>query len=153
MPDFNADAYSRTVDLFTGARNARVSLPSLKMQLSDCTSMIGSPRIDGMPKPKNPGNVTEAKIIGNMGALSLMERRIDEYQRLIFDAERVIESMEQFGEGDGGDAAFLRYYYLMGMTQAEAARRAGYSENYRKEKASIALVHASFAVERLGIFE
>ena len=104
-----------------------------------------------MPRAKNPGNVTEAKIIGNIGAASLMEQRIERYQQLIFDAERVIESMEDFGEGDGGDAAYLRYYYLMGMTQAKAAEKAGYSYNYRKEKATIALVHASFAVERMGL--
>ena len=102
MPKFDSRAYSRTCDLFNAARNARVSLPSLKEQL-------------------------------------------------IFDAERVIESMEDFGEGDGGDAAYLRYYYLMGMTQAKAAEKAGYSYNYRKEKATIALVHASFAVERMGL--
>ena len=137
--------------MFNAARNARVSLPALKEQLDDCCDMIGSPRLDGMPKGKGGANVMEDKIIGNMGAISLMERRISEYQRMIFDAERVIESMEQFGEGDGGDAAYLRYYYLMGKTQAEAAKKAGYAHSYRKEKASVALIHASFAVERMGL--
>ena len=151
MPNFDTMAYSRALRIFTMARNARISLPSLIAQRDECADLIGSPKLDGMPKPKNPGNVNEAKIIGNIGAISLMERRIEEYQQHIFDAERIIENMEEFGEGDGGDAAFLRYYYLMGKTQAEAADLAGFSYNYRKEKASIALVHASFAVERMGL--
>ena len=86
-----------------------------------------------------------------MGLMEMVESRRQHYERIMADAERVIENMEDFGEGNGGDAAFLRYHYMMGMSQEDACAKAGYSRSYYKEKNSLALVHASYAVMRLGL--
>lgn len=151
MPDFDAHAYARTVDIFTKAQDARKSLPSLVEQIRDSVDMLSAVQIDGMPKGSSSENPQETRLISHIGLLELMENRQREYEQIVADAERVIENMEDFGDGSGYDAAFLRYVYLQGMTQQAACKKIGYSESYYKEKNSIALVHASFAVTRLGM--
>lgn len=151
MPEFDADSYARTVDLFISAKEARESLPSLVSQIADSVDLLSSVKLDGMPHGNSAENPQEAKIIAHMGLMELMGQRKERYEQLLFDCERVIQNMEDFGEGNGSDAAFLRYCYMQGMTQQDACERAGHARSYYKEKNSIALVHASYALKRLGL--
>lgn len=151
MPDFDAALYARTVDLFTSAKEARAALPSLIAQIRDSVDLMGAVKLDGMPRGTSSGNPQEEKIVAHIGLMDLMERRKARYEQLLCDCERVIQNMEDFGDGNGTDAAYLRYCYLQGMTQEKACQKSGHARSYYREKNSIALIHASYAVKRLGL--
>lgn len=148
---FDAPAYEAAESLFTRAYQARKSLKSLIDQISDSCEMLGSPMGDGMPRQRGGENAVENRMVEHADLMQRLTAKRDEYKRVLEDCERVIDDMLEHGEGDGGDASFLRYRFMQGLSQAKAAKKSGYSESHGKEKGEIALVHASAAVRRLGL--
>lgn len=151
MSEFDAEAYDAAKNLFKEALNARKSLPAVKMQLEDAYTVLRSPKMDGMPGSTDGENAVERALVDRIGLISQLKERRDYLEGTIVNAGRVIEDMVRSGDGDGGDEAFLRYYYLQGMSKAKAARKSNYSVAYAQEKDEIAVVHASGAVRRLGL--
>lgn len=148
MVEFDAEAYNATVNLFKMALTVRRSLPSLVAQIRDSADMLGSPAPDGMPKGKGGENKTEQRMVRHADLMARMHAKQREYERIAADCEAVVEDME--GRFDD-NAAFLRYRFMQGKSQAKAADACGYVSDYGKEKEEIALVHAAKSVRALGL--
>lgn len=148
MVEFDAEAYSAATNLFKAAHMVRKSLPSIVAQIADSVDMLGMRPLDGMPRQKTNDNGVERHMVEHVELLERLYAKRDEYRRVANDCESVIEAMEDDCDDNG---AFLRYHFMQGMTQGEAAQRCGYVRDYGKEKSEIALVHASKYVRRLGL--
>ena len=148
MVEFDAEAYNAALNLFKMASMVRKSLPSLISQIADSANMLGSPAPDGMPKQKSGDNKTEQRMVEHADLMARMKAKRDEYRELVSDCEAVVEDMEDRCDDN---AAFLRYHFMQGLTQAEAAQRCGYVREYGKEKAEIAIVHAARSMRSLGL--
>jgi len=148
MVEFDAEAYNAASNMFEMAKTIRRSLPALVEQIADSYSVLGSPAPDGMPKAKGGGNATEDRMVRHSDLMMRMEAKRDEYRQVVDDCESVVEDMESRFDDN---AAFLRYHFMQGMSQAKAAKRCGYVKEYGKEKAEIALVHAARSMRSLGL--
>ena len=152
MRDFDPAAYQSGKNLFEKARKIRLSLPSLINQIADTVDMLGTARIDGMPKGSSSGNPMEERYLKRIETVRKMEDKRDGFRSVLDDCERIIENMELHNECYASDAAFLRSYYLCGKSEVKAAKEAFIAASYAHEKKEVALVHASHAARRLGIF-
>lgn len=139
-------------NLFEKARKIRLSLPSLINQIADTVDMLGTARIDGMPKGSSSGNPMEERYLKRIETVRKMEDKRDGFRSVLDDCERIIENMELHNECYASDAAFLRCYYLSGMSERKTAQELYFSPHYAHEKKEVALVHASHAARRLGMF-
>lgn len=148
MTEFDAEAYNAASNLFRMAQMVRKSLPSIIAQIADSVDMLGSKPLDGMPRSRTGVNGVEDFMVNHVELLDKLSARRDEYRRVQTDCESVVESMED--ECDD-NAAFLRYHFMQGMTQGDAAQRCGYVRDYGKEKSEIAIVHAAKHVRKLGL--
>ena len=148
MVEFDAEAYNAASNLFRSAQMVRKSLPSIIAQISDSVDMLGSKPLDGMPRSSGNENGVERFMVEHVDLLDRLHAKRDEYRRIQTDCERVVESMEDDCDDNG---AFLRYHFMQGMTQGEAAQRCGYVRDYGKEKSEIAIVHAAKHVRKLGL--
>ena len=152
MRDFDTAAYQSVKNLFETARKIRLSLPSLINQIADTVDMLGTARIDGMPKGSASGNPMEERYLKRIETVRRMEDKRDDFRSVLDDCEQIIANMELHNDCYASDAAFLRLHYLCGMSERKTAKECGYSEKYGHEKKEVALVHASHAARRLGIF-
>ena len=143
MVEFDAEAYNAASNLFRSAQMVRKSLPSLIAQIADSCDMLGSKPLDGMPRGSGDNGV-ERFMVEHVDLLDRLHAKRDEYRRIQTDCE----SMEDECDDNG---AFLRYHFMQGMTQGEAAQRCGYVRDYGKEKSEIAIVHAAKHVRKLGL--
>ena len=148
MTEFDAEAYNAASNLFRMAQMVRKSLPSIIAQIADSVDMLGAKPLDGMPRKPTGANGVENFMVNRVELLDNLAARRDEYRRVQTDCESVVESMED--ECDD-NAAFLRYHFMQGMTQGDAAQRCGYVRDYGKEKSEIAIVHAAKHVRKLGL--
>lgn len=148
MSEFDAEAYNAASNLFRMAQMVRKSLPSIIAQIADSVDMLGAKPLDGMPRSRTGVNGVEDFMVNHVELLDKLSVRRDEYRRVQTDCESVVESMED--ECDD-NAAFLRYHFMQGMTQGDAAQRCGYVRDYGKEKSEIAIVHAAKHVRKLGL--
>ena len=148
MTEFDAEAYNAASNLFRMAQMVRKSLPSIIAQIADSVDMLGAKPLDGMPRSRTGENGVENFMVNHVELLEKLSARRDEYRRVQTDCEAVVESMED--ECDD-NAAFLRYHFMQGMTQGDAATRCGYVRDYGKEKSEIAIVHAARHVRKLGL--
>ena len=148
MVEFDAEAYNAVSNLFRSAAMVRKSLPSIIAQIADSSDMLGARPLDGMPRQRTGANGVESFMVGHVELMEKLHSKRDEYRRIQTDCEAVVESMEDDCDDNG---AFLRYHFMQGMTQGDAAQRCGYVRDYGKEKSEIALVHASKHMRRLGL--
>ena len=148
MVEFDAEAYSAATNLFKAAQMVRKSLPSIVAQIADSVDMLGAQPLDGMPHGKTNENGVERYMVAHVGLMESLYAKRDEYRRIQADCEAVVEAMEDDCDDNG---AFLRYHFMQGMTQGEAAQRCGYVRDYGKEKSEIAIVHAAKHVRKLGL--
>lgn len=148
MAEFDPEAYNAASNLFRAALMVRKALPSLIAQIADSMDMLGAKPADGMPRAKTNVNGVEQFMVNHVQLMDDLVARRDEYRRVQADAEAVVEAMEDEFDDNG---AFLRYHFMQGMTQADAAQRCGYVRDYGKEKSEIAIVHASRHMRSLGL--
>jgi hypothetical protein len=148
MVEFDAEAYNAASNLFKSAAMVRRSLPSIIDQIADSTDMLGIKPPDGMPRQKHGENHAERHMVEHVDLMDRLNSKRDEYRRIQSDCEAVVETMEDDCDDNG---AFLRYHFMQGMTQGEAAQRCGYVRDYGKEKSEIAIVHAAKYVRKLGL--
>lgn len=148
MVEFDAEAYNAASNLFRSAAMVRRSLPSLVDQIADSVDMLGLKPPDGMPRQKTNDNAVERAMVEHVMLVNKLRDRRDEYRRIQADCESVVEAMEDDCDDNG---AFLRYHFMQGMTQADAAQRCGYVRDYGKEKSEIAIVHAAKYMRKLGL--
>lgn len=148
MVEFDAEAYNAASNLFRSAAMVRRSLPSLVDQIADSVDMLGLKPPDGMPRQKTNDNAVERAMVEHVMLVDKLRDRRDEYRRIQADCESVVEAMEDDCDDNG---AFLRYHFMQGMTQADAAQRCGYVRDYGKEKSEIAIVHAAKYMRKLGL--
>jgi len=148
MAEFDAEAYNAASNMFRLAQTVRRSLPSLIAQIADSVDMLGSKPPDGMPHGKTNENGIENQMIAHVELMDRLTAKRDEYRRINADCEAVVEAMEDDCDDNG---AFLRYCFMQGKTQGDAAVLCGYVRDYGKEKSEIAIVHASRYVRILGL--
>lgn len=148
MPGFDPEAYNAAYNLFKAALMVRRALPSLVRQIADSCDMLGMKPMDGMPRARTNANGVEDFMVNHVQLMDDLIARREEYRRVQADAEAVVEAMEDEFDDNG---AFLRYHFMQGMTQGDAAQRCGYVRDYGKEKSEIAIVHASRHMRRLGL--
>lgn len=148
MVEFDAEAYNAASNLFRSAAMVRKSLPSIISQIADSVDMLGMRPPDGMPRQRSGANGVEDRMIDRVDLVEKLHAKRDEYRRIQSDCEAVVEAMEDDCDDNG---AFLRYHFMQGMTQGEAAQRCGYVRDYGKEKSEIAIVHAAKYMRKLGL--
>lgn len=148
MVEFDAEAYNAASNLFRAAQTVRRALPSIIAQIADSVDMLGAQPLDGMPRGKTNENGAERYMVAHVGLMESLYAKRDEYRRIQADCEAVVEAMEDDCDDNG---AFLRYHFMQGRTQGDAAVLCGYVRDYGKEKSEIAVVHAAKYVRRLGL--